>query len=345
MNRSDAVPYEPPKPVISVIMANYNCDAFLESAIRSVLNQTNPAIELILVDDGSRDRSVEIAKAIAKEDGRLKVFSGTRFGGPAPVRNYALQQAKGDWIAIVDSDDLIRPDRLDRMLQAAEDTGADILIDNLAVFQSDGPANITTMFEGDLRERPARIMESEYIKANMLYSRGSKLGYAKPLIRRTALDTNQIRYNETMRIGEDYDLIVRLLSAGARMMSIPDVMYFYRKHGNSISHRLDAVALDALEQTASEALRQPTPHAEVTAAHAARLKSIRRAVSFDRIIVALKRKDLVAALREISNNPSVIPLLRLPVLHRVLKRTGNPLVRSDPRLEAELNGLRAQGTA
>jgi succinoglycan biosynthesis protein ExoO len=231
------------------------------------------------------------------------------------------------------------------MLQAAEDTGADILIDNLAVFQSDGPANITTMFEGDLRERPARIMESEYIKANMLYSRGSKLGYAKPLIRRTALDTNQIRYNETMRIGEDYDLIVRLLSAGARMMSIPDVMYFYRKHGNSISHRLDAVALDALEQTASEALRQPTPHAEVTAAHAARLKSIRRAVSFDRIIVALKRKDLVAALREISNNPSVIPLLRLPVLHRVLKRTGNPLVRSDPRLEAELNGLRAQGTA
>jgi succinoglycan biosynthesis protein ExoO len=331
--------------VLSVIMANYNCDAFLESAIRSVLNQTTPAIDLLLVDDGSRDRSVEIANTIAKEDGRLKVFSGTRFGGPAPVRNYALQQAKGDWIAIVDSDDLIRPDRLDRMLQAAEDTGADILIDNLAVFQSDGPANITTMFEGDLRERPARIMESEYIKANMLYSRGSKLGYAKPLIRRTALDTNQIRYNETMRIGEDYDLIVRLLSAGARMMSIPDVMYFYRKHGNSISHRLDAVALDALEQTASEALRQPTPHAEVTAAHAARLKSIRRAVSFDRIIVALKRKDLVAALREISNNPSVIPLLRLPVLHRVLKRTGNPLVRSDPRLEAELNGLRAQGTA
>ena len=57
------------------------------------------------------------------------------------------------------------------------------------------------------------------------------------------------------------------------------------------------------------------------------------------------RQHLVAALREISKNPSVIPLLRLPVLHRVLKRTGNPLVRSDPRLEAELNGLRAQGTA
>ena len=154
------MPYEiPSKPVISVIMANYNCEAFLASAIQSVLTQTTPALELILVDDGSSDRSVEIAQAIAEKDARLKVFSGTRYGGPAPVRNHALNQAKGDWIAIVDSDDLIRPDRLERMLNAAEDTGADILIDNLAVFQSDGPANIFTMFEGDLAIQPARIMD------------------------------------------------------------------------------------------------------------------------------------------------------------------------------------------
>ena len=336
------MPYEiPPKPVISVIMANYNCEAFLASAIHSVLNQTNPALELILVDDGSSDRSVEIAEEIARKDARLRLFSGTRYGGPAPVRNLALKEAKGDWIAIVDSDDLIRPDRLERMLQAAEDTGADILIDNLAVFQSDGPAQIFTMFEGQLRDRPARIMESEYIKANMLYGRGSKLGYAKPLIRRSALEANNMRYNETMRIGEDYDLIVRLLSTGARMMSIPDVMYFYRKHGKSISHRLDAVALGALEHTASEALRQPNPHAEVTAAHAARLKSIRRAVVFDKILTALKQKDVVGAARLVGTDPSVIPLLRLPLIYRIQQRTGNPLARSDSRLEAELAGLRA----
>eukprot|EP01013_Petalomonas_cantuscygni_P003666 TRINITY_DN13887_c0_g1_i1.p2 TRINITY_DN13887_c0_g1~~TRINITY_DN13887_c0_g1_i1.p2 ORF type:complete len:327 (-),score=83.60 TRINITY_DN13887_c0_g1_i1:8-988(-) len=322
-------------------MANYNCEAFLASAIQSVLTQTTPALELILVDDGSSDRSVEIAQAIAEKDARLKVFSGTRYGGPAPVRNHALNQAKGDWIAIVDSDDLIRPDRLQRMLNAAEDTGADILIDNLAVFQSDGPANIFTMFEGDLRDRPARIMESEYIKANMLYGRGSKLGYAKPLIRFSALEAHSLRYNETMRIGEDYDLIVRLLSTGARMMSIPDVMYFYRKHGNSISHRLDAGALDALERTASEALRQPTPHAEVTAAHAARLKSIRRAVVFDKIVTALKRKDMVGAARLVGTDPSVLPLLRMPLMSRLQQRTGNPRARSGGELEAELAGLRA----
>ncbi|MDX1291946.1 MAG: glycosyltransferase family 2 protein [Hyphomonas sp.] len=331
----------PQRPVISVIMANYNCEAFLAGAIHSVLNQTSTALELVLVDDGSSDRSVEIAKAIASKDARLRLFSGTRFGGPAAVRNHALDQARGDWIAIVDSDDLIRPDRLERMLEVAEDSGMDILIDNLAVFQSDGPPNIFTMFEGDLRDRPARIMESEYIKANMLYGRGSKLGYAKPLIRRSTLDAHGLRYNEALRIGEDYDLIVRLLSTGARMMSIPDVMYFYRKHGRSISHRLDSSALDALEQTASEAMRQPTPHAEVTAAHAARLKSIRRAVMFDKVIAALKQKHVVDAARLIGTDPSVIPLLRMPLVDRVQRRTGNPFARPDTQLEAELADLRA----
>ena len=337
-----AMPYEiPPKPVISVIMANYNSEAFLAGAIHSVLNQTKVALELILVDDGSSDNSVKIAEQIAVTDPRLRIVSGTRFGGPAPVRNRGLEDAKGDWIAIVDSDDLIVPNRLERMLFAAEEANADILIDNLAIFQSDGPPNITTMFEGDLRERPARIMESEYIKANMMYGRGSKLGYAKPLIRRASLETNNIRYNESMRIGEDYDLIVRLLSAGARMMSIPDVMYFYRKHGQSISHRLDAISLDALAHTANEALRQPNPHAEVTAAHVARLKSIQRAVVFDKVMTALKQKDVLGAAKLVGTEPSVIPLLRMPVISRIQRRTGNPLARYETDLEVQLGELRA----
>lgn len=334
-----------PKPVISVIMANYNCEAYLAGAIKTVLGQTLEAIELILVDDGSSDGSVELANSIARQDPRLRVFSGKRYGGPAPVRNFALEQAQGDWIAIVDSDDLIRSDRLQRMLAAAETTGADIMIDNLAVFQSDGPSQVTTMFEGDLALQPARIMESEYIKANTLYGRGSKLGYAKPLIRRSALDKYSVRYNEKLRIGEDYEMIVRLLAAGCRMMSIPDVMYFYRKHGQSISHRLDGQSLAALQEVAAEALRQPTPHAEVTAAHAARLRSINRAVAFDHILVALKRMNLFGALRQLSENPNVIPLLRLPVLYRLQRVFGNPFARSDRALETELDQLRVQCNA
>ena len=329
-------------PTISVIMANYNCEAYLKGAIRSVLNQTLANIELILVDDGSSDGSVALAEEIAQQDPRLRVFSGTRFGGPAPVRNHALDQARGEWIAIVDSDDLIAPQRLQHMLEAAIRTKADIMIDDLAIFQSEGEPDITTMLDGDLKDRPGRIMESEYIKANMMYGRGSQLGYAKPLIRRSSLDTNNIRYNESMRIGEDYDLIVRLLSAGARMMSLPEAMYFYRKHNRSISHRLDANSLDALRAAAEAAMCQPTPHAEVTAAHAARLKSIRRAIVFDGVIEALKQKNIVRTLMLFRQDPTVLPLLRLPLLGKLQKVTGNPFARSDEDLTAELQQLRQQ---
>ena len=331
------------KPVISVIMANYNCEAYLAGAIRSVLGQSLQEIEIILVDDGSTDNSVKIARELAKADKRLRVYSGKRLGGPAPVRNFALDKAKGDWIAIVDSDDLILPDRLERMLTAAVTRKADILIDNLAIFQSDGSPGIATMFEGDLKTTPASVMESEYIRANALFGTGTKLGYAKPIIRRSALDAHDVRYNEAMRIGEDYDLIVRMLSAGCRLLTIPDAMYFYRKHDQSISHRLDTESLMALKTAAEDALGRPTPHAEVTAAHAARLNSIQRAISYDTVIRSLKEKQVFRAIGLLRDNPSVLPLLRLPVMDRIKTGLGQYLPhQSEPQLESQLAQLRTE---
>lgn len=326
--------------MISVIMANYNGAPYLAGAIRSVLGQTLDDLEIIFVDDGSSDDSVKIAEDIAREDSRLKVFSGTRYGGPAPVRNFALDQAQGDWIAIVDSDDLIRADRLETMLEAAREYRADILIDDLAIFQTDGPCRVTTMFEGDLRHSPAHIHECDYIMANLLYGKGTKLGYAKPLIRRSLLEAHKLRYNETMPIGEDYDLIVRLLAANARMVTVPSAMYFYRKHDKSISHRLDADALDALKKAAENALQQPTPHAEVTAAHAARLRSIRRAEAYDQIIRALKGGNIVRAIRLVLSEPKTIPMLRMPVTDRLKRIFPNPFRKRHRKIEDELTGLR-----
>ncbi|MFH1516801.1 MAG: glycosyltransferase family A protein, partial [Pseudomonadota bacterium] len=99
-------------PAVSVLMANYNGEPYLAAAIQSVLGQDLTSLELILVDDGSADGSVALAQGIAEQDPRLRVFSGQRLGGPAPVRNFALDQARGDWVAIIDSDDLVHPQRL-----------------------------------------------------------------------------------------------------------------------------------------------------------------------------------------------------------------------------------------
>lgn len=304
-------------PAVSVLMANYNSEPYLAAAIQSVLGQDLKSLELILVDDGSADGSVALAQGIAENDPRLRVFSGTRFGGPAPVRNFALDQARGDWVAIVDSDDLIHPQRLSRMLAATQTSNADILIDDLAIFDGDGSSGIDTMFDGPLADAPTTISEQTYIHANFLFGKGTKLGYAKPLIRHTALKSHAIRYNEAMRIGEDYDLIVRLLGKGCIMATLPETLYFYRKHSASISHRLDMASLEALEAMAQSDADADGKSAEVRAANRDRLKSIRRAIGFNQLVTAIKQADVTTIFSLLMREPSAFTLLHLPLSARL----------------------------
>lgn len=329
----------PDRPLISVLMANYNAAPYLGDAIRSVLAQTWTELELILVDDGSSDSSVAIAEEIAQTDGRLKILSGERLGGPAPVRNKALDHARGDWVAVVDSDDLIHPERFAKMMAAIETTGTDILIDDLVIFHGDGSEGITTMFEGKYCRSPQELDEADYVLANRLYAKGTTLGYAKPLIRRSVIEQNQIRYNNAITIGEDYDLIVRLLAAGSRMTTLPEPLYFYRKHDQSISHRLNTSALEALREAAQSDVTRASAVPELLTAHASRLKSIERAIYFEHLLGALKEKEAVMALSILLQEPSVLPLLWLPLRRRISDALGLTKTRQNPPIQAQLKRL------
>lgn len=121
-------------PVVSVVMANFRGAAYLPAAMASVLAQSERRLELILADDASDDDSVAIARRIAAQDARVRVIASARNGGPATTRNLALDAARGAWIAVVDSDDLIHPHRLERLIVAAEATGADLIADDLVFF-------------------------------------------------------------------------------------------------------------------------------------------------------------------------------------------------------------------
>ena len=82
-------------PLISVIMPVYNAEKTLRASVDSVLQQTYPALELLLVDDGSRDNSLMLCRALAEEDGRVRVFTQEN-GGPAKARNTALAHMPGE---------------------------------------------------------------------------------------------------------------------------------------------------------------------------------------------------------------------------------------------------------
>ncbi len=114
-------------PLVSVVMPTYNAEAYILSAVESVLNQTVTNIELIIIDDHSTDGTRELLQSAARKDPRVQVLQNEENIGAAQSRNRAFQAVRGQYVALLDSDDLWRPEKLERQLALARETDADII--------------------------------------------------------------------------------------------------------------------------------------------------------------------------------------------------------------------------
>lgn len=112
---------------ISIIAPVYNCENYLEESIGSILNQTFRDIEVICIDDGSSDNSLNILNKIASEDSRLKVSSQEN-QGPSTIRNYGLKKAAGDYLYFFDADDFLVEDALEKTYSNATQNDSDIVM-------------------------------------------------------------------------------------------------------------------------------------------------------------------------------------------------------------------------
>jgi succinoglycan biosynthesis protein ExoO len=312
---------------VSVIMANYRGGKHLLAAVSSVLRQSHADLELIVSDDASPDDSTAILRQAMVGDGRLRLIEAVVNGGPSAARNRALDAANGDWIAIVDSDDLLHPQRLERLLAAAERLGADIIADDLVFFGETVASSGQTLLQPLDHCAPMTVTTSLYLEASGERGRIPPLGYLKPLIRRSLIGA--LRYDETLRIGEDYDFTLRLLLAGARFVAVPDPMYLYRRHDASISHRLSESAVGAM-LAAHDRVAATAENAEQA------LLARRR-----RGLLALRQYEhLVGAIRDRRAGDAVKALLRHPGLVLPLARSfGERVFRVVPRENSKETAL------
>lgn len=287
-------------PTVSVIMANYRGGATLARALESVLAQTMGNLEIIVADDASPDDSVSVVTAIMARDERVRLIASPQNGGPARTRNLALAQARGQWIAIVDSDDIVHPERLERLLAAAAHFKADIVADDLLHFHEDGSPPTLLLADHDT---PFPVSAEAWVTAGM-DGKLPALGYLKPLIRAEALGL--LRYDETLRIGEDYDLLLRTLLAGASMWIVPAPWYLYRRHSGSISHRLSANDVDAMLANQAQLLAGIKPDASLARAFARRQDALQGALDFGRLVEAIKARSPGTVLKIIARRPALL---------------------------------------
>lgn len=294
------------RPVISVVMANYCGGAHIDAAIRAVRRQSLAAFELLVSDDASTDDSLAIARRHAAEDARVRVIEAAANAGPAAARNRALDAARGEWVAIVDSDDLIHPERLERMRTAATRLGVDMIADDLVFFGDSPSACGRTLLQDMGLSAPLQVDARLLLRAHGGDREVPPLGYLKPLIRMEAL--GGLRYDSSLKIGEDYDLCLRLVLTGARYALMPDPMYLYRRHGGSISHRLSLPVVRAMI-AAQDRLPAPADDAE------ARERGIWRS----RLEEQQRYERLVAALK--ARSAAALPLMLRPAMLRRLARS------------------------
>lgn len=289
--------------LVSVVMANHRGADHLAAAMRSVLAQSHPRLELLVCDDASDDDSVTIARGLTAGDPRVEVLKAGVNGGPARARNAGLARARGEWIAIVDSDDLLHPERIARLLAAAVRHRADMVADDLVPF---GPGRVgpaRTMFS-DRFAGPSvvRIDPQTLLGGGPAGRDGAALGYLKPLVVRRVL--RDMRYDETLRNGEDFDLYLRLVLRGARFVLTPAPTYLYRRHAGSISHRLTDGVLGPL-LTAHEAIAASVDNGSLVRALGTRGRSLRRALRYARLVRAIKARSLGSAAAMLTLHPAL----------------------------------------
>lgn len=226
-------------PDVSVIIAAWKAESFLERAVRSALASQGVNVEVIIVDDASPDGTNALARKLAGADTRIIAERLAANGGPSAARNRAIALATGRYIAILDADDAMTPDRLAAMVTHADAAGAGIVADNMIEVDEAGerlgPANFLT--SGAFASNRS-IDLSTWVAFNEPMKRGDCIGYLKPLIRREALLKAGVLYDTGLRNSEDYYLVADFLAGGMRMEYLATAGYLYTRSSGSTSHRL-----------------------------------------------------------------------------------------------------------
>jgi succinoglycan biosynthesis protein ExoO len=305
-------------PDVSFIIAAYNARETIGRAIDSALAQIGVSVEVIVIDDCSSDGTAELVRYYG--DPRVQLIEMVANGGPGAARNTGFAAASGRWIAVLDSDDEVRPDRSTAMIACAGRLEADIVVDNLEVVKPGEPA-VTMFAERELQHRPSLTL-AEFIDSNVIFKSTFNFGYMKPMFSRAFLSRNNLRFDESLRIGEDYLLLASALASGGRCAVEPSVGYVYHIREGSISRVLEPQHVRAM-MAADKGFVETYPlDAKARRAQARRSRSLVEAGAFLELVSQIKQRSLSGCLKVAIAHPGALRHLKMPIAARMRRAVG-----------------------
>ncbi len=313
-------------PRVAVIIPAWRATATIGRAVASALTQTEPC-HVVVVDDASPDETAATARAaedqIEYRTGFLTVLTQEKNAGPAAARNRAIAASEAPWIALLDADDVMEPERIASLLALAEaddQTRWDMVADDLfRVVENnlDGPRK---RLISEMDFTPYKLDFNAFILGNVHGSRGNRgeFGFIKPLIRRSFLEEFQLTYNESMRLGEDYDLYARALDHGANLLITNPLGYLAVQRPDSLSAKHGAKDLGGIVEADLALIADRKHDPAAISALKRHLDQVRKEWFWVRLIDAVKARSPLAIARCFSGPPGV----SLSLLARLIEQLG-----------------------
>lgn len=224
-------------PKISLIMAVYNAERYLKQALESVLSQTFKDFELIAINDGSKDSSLEILKEYENKFDNFKIINQTN-KGVGPTKNLGLEVATGDYVTFLDSDDFITPDYLENLYKLAVNNDVDISCCGFNLF-SDRRLNLPMPFMC----RPGIYSSKNALKKIILDVTMHSFFWGK-LYKRTLFTDNNIKFLNMYF--EDLAASPRVFFYAKKVAVTNKSMYYYRRHRSSIVSSMNSDQINDL---------------------------------------------------------------------------------------------------
>lgn len=214
------------QPLVSVIMPVYNCERYLPKSIESVIYQSYQNWELLIVDDGSSDKSISIIESYAEKDSRIRLYkneSGEH--GPGIARNYGIEQISGKYTYFIDSDDWIEKDLLQDTVTLAEKTGADIVPFGYLIEDNGQTIKKPLVPSGNFEYEDFKKIANEIVRGTW--------AFCMELIRTEVIQN--VRQNKC-KTCEDICFQLDILCNVRKVCGIDKEYYHYRMVSNSASH-------------------------------------------------------------------------------------------------------------
>lgn len=302
-------------------MPSYNTSDVIEKAIESALEQTIET-RLIVIDDCSTDDSFARIEAIAAREPRLTARRQPKNGGPSVARNAALRMVETPWVAGLDSDDYLLPDRMRKMVEFAEANDLDFLADDVIRVDTGMPIEKGTRVWKDQPVGRVPVDLARFVQENIRDHVGMRreIGYLKPLMRTAFLRQHDLFFREDIRGPEDYDFYARSLHAGARFEIIDPCGYIAVNREGSLSRSFAPLALEKVIE-GDKALRDCPGTSDAARRSLSRhIQQYEADLSWLKMIEAVRAKDTGKALSVFAGTaPSALPIVTSRIAKHFLK--------------------------